>query len=376
MFENNNMFIDHETWKTIEKMDKDIKKAAETMTVQEGRYLVDFYYTVQKNRIRLENQIRSINKPYNDWKKEIDTIEKSIAKYEAMVEFLLIPIDQIDKEELKKILGMDKENKEKRFIDIFIDKDKLSDVIQKKREAIEKALTEKKAEYEAKKAEEPVVEPHDTLKYFLKNYKDLENNIKICLGIFASNKSISTWLQKIVGIGPVISAALIAYIDINKVRSAGQIMAFGGIDPTKKWEKGQKRPWNANLKVVFWKIGQSFIKTSSNPNDYYGKIYLKRKEYEMKKNEAGDYAEQAKEIARTKEFKTEAGLKMKAIYESGKLPQSHILSRAARFATKIFVSHLFAVWYEMERGELPPKPYEMAILNHTHMIEIPYWHSY
>jgi hypothetical protein len=66
-------------------------------------------------------------------------------------------------------------------------------------------------------------------------------------------------------------------------------------------------------------------------------------------------------------------MEIKAIYESGKLPAGHIISRAKRYAVKIFISHLFSVWYEMDRGELPPKPYALSVLGHGDEIKIPNW---
>ena len=39
---------------------KDIRKAAEVMSDDEARYLVDFYYIAQRNRIRFDNQVRSM----------------------------------------------------------------------------------------------------------------------------------------------------------------------------------------------------------------------------------------------------------------------------------------------------------------------------
>ena len=56
-----------------------------------------------------------------------------------------------------------------------------------------------------------------------------------------------------------ISAGLMANIDITKVQTAGQIQAFAGLDPTREWNKGEKRPYNARLKALCWKIGQCFI---------------------------------------------------------------------------------------------------------------------
>jgi hypothetical protein len=38
-----------------------------------------------------------------------------------------------------------------------------------------------------------------------------------------------------------------------------------------------KRPYNEKLKVLSWKIGESFVKVRNRPQDVYGKIYVERK---------------------------------------------------------------------------------------------------
>lgn len=212
-------------------------------------------------------------------------------------------------------------------------------------------------------------EPHEVLALFLGNFEQTEKNIVKVLECFVKSKPIGRWLLDITGIGPVIAAGLIAHIDISKVQTAGQIWAFAGLDPTKEWKKGQVRPWNAKLKVVCWKAGQSFIKVSSNDKDIYGHIYKEKKDFYNKKNEEGGFAERAAEILKSKKFgkETEA---YKA-YSEGKLPKGHIDSMAQRFAVKIFLSHLFTVWYKMYHGEMPPKPFAISILGHAHEIKPP-----
>ena len=36
---------------------------------------------------------------------------------------------------------------------------------------------------------------------------------------------------------------------------------------------GKKRPCNASLKALSWKIGKSFVLTASNSDNFYGKLY-------------------------------------------------------------------------------------------------------
>lgn len=214
-------------------------------------------------------------------------------------------------------------------------------------------------------------EPHETLAFFANNFRTLERNIKSVLQVYAESKPIGQWMLSICGIGPVISAGLMANIDITKVQTAGQIQAFAGLDPTREWNKGEKRPYNARLKTLCWKIGQCFIKVQNNEEDVYGKIFAIRKAYEIERNEKGELADQAK--AKLKRFNIKKTTDAYKWYSQGKLPPAHINQRASRYAVKIFLSHLFSVWYEMEHKEKPPKPYAIAILNHAHEIPIPNW---
>lgn len=219
--------------------------------------------------------------------------------------------------------------------------------------------------------EESPEEPHETIAYFAENFGLLENQIKSCLNEYAKGKEIGVWAMSIMGIGPVITAGLLAHIDITKVETAGQIQAFAGLDPTKVWRKGEKRPHNAKLKVLCWKIGESFVKVSNNDKDVYGHIYHERKEYEEQKNNNLEYRKQAEKILKEKNIgKNTEAYKW---YSKGMLPPGHINARAKRYAVKIFLSHFFSVWYELDRGKEPPKPYPLAILNHAHEIKIPNW---
>lgn len=214
-------------------------------------------------------------------------------------------------------------------------------------------------------------EPHETLAFFANNFRTLERNIKSVLQVYAESKPIGQWMLSICGIGPVISAGLMANIDITKVQTAGQIQAFAGLDPTREWHKGEKRPYNARLKTLCWKIGQCFIKVQNNEEDVYGKIFAIRKAYEIERNEKGELADQAK--AKLEKYNIGKNTDAYKWYSQGKLPPAHINQRASRYAVKIFLSHLFSVWYEMEHKEKPPKPYAIAILNHAHEIPIPNW---
>ena len=219
----------------------------------------------------------------------------------------------------------------------------------------------------------PENEPHELLSLFADNFQVMERNIKSCLEVYAASKPIGKWMLSICGIGPVITAGIMANVDISKVNTAGAIQRYAGLDPTlPKAKKGEKRRYNARLKVLCWKIGESFLKTCNREDDFYGKYFKIRMDYETRKDAAGDYAEQAKKIPEEKNFTKKD---VEAVYLKGHLPKSHIISRSKRYAVKLFLSHLFTVWYELDRGFEPPKPFPIAILGHTHEIKVPNWDS-
>jgi hypothetical protein len=245
-------------------------------------------------------------------------------------------------------------------------------------------------------------EPHEVIQWLFAQNEVLEQQIKRALDKWTDTMPISVWCKQIVGIGPVIAAGLRAHLEIKGHPTVGAWWRFGGYDPTCSWEKGEKRPWNAALKCLLWKVGCSFTKVSGNANDFYGKLIISRKLYEQAHNDAGDYADQAR--AKLEKFKiaknTDAWPWYAGCYpggttkewsltiperrakylegvrlEPGKgvpmLPPAHIQQRAQRWSTKLFLAHYHAVAYWYEYGEKPPKPYVISILGHADIIDPP-----
>ena len=258
-----------------------------------------------------------------------------------------------------------------------------------------------------------------------------EQNIKKILAVASATHPVGKWAESIRGIGPVISAGLLAHIDIVKAPTVGHIWRFAGMDPTLDWlgkekattlvngvlprgatltdeqfvevatlsnrradslmtqvqnfaestKKGtyltkeniiktlSKRPYNADLKLICWKAGESFVKTSNHPKDVYGHVYAERKVLEMQRNEAGDFKEQA-DVKATKVGRSTDAYKS---YSIGQLPPAHIHARAKRYAVKLFLAHWHHVAFEIEHGTQPPKPYILNQEGHTHYIAPPNW---
>lgn len=259
----------------VSRLTKDIKAAAITLSDQEARYLVDYYYIAQEDRKRSSNQVRALDESQ---------------------------------------------------------------------------------------------EPNEVLTWLAVQSRTLENQIKRALDAYTEGHRMGSWMREVVGIGPVISAGFLAHIDINKAPTVGHIWRFAGLDPTTKWEKGQKRPFNAKLKTLCWKAGQSFMKFSGKEDCYYGHIYRQRKDYEIARNESGGNQEAAAAALPRVGKTTEA---FKHLSE-GKLPPAQIDARARRYAVKLFLSHLHGEWYRREFGKEPPLPYPIAHMGHVHMIPPPH----
>jgi hypothetical protein len=226
------------------------------------------------------------------------------------------------------------------------------------------------------------------LKYSADGAARIEDQIKRGLEIYAMNHPIGRWMMSIDGVGPVISAGLIAYlggpvevikekgkpkldadgkVELKPVPTVGHWWRLAGLDPTSKWEKGKKRPWSANLKQICWHAGQCFKRISYNEDAFYGRIYQERKALVVMRNERGDYAERAQTFF----VKDTATAEVKKKLASGKLPDFNLDSQACRYAAKMFIAHLHAIWFWHHFGEPPPRPFAIAHLGHAHELRVP-----
>lgn len=208
----------------------------------------------------------------------------------------------------------------------------------------------------------------ETLDHFAIQTGKLEKQMVGVLDAWTDAHEVGIWAKSITGIGPVLSAGLLAHIDIERATTAGAIWRFAGYDPSVRWEKGEKRPWNADLKVLCWKIGDSFVKQSSRESDYYGHLYRERKAYEVERNTTGGNAEYAAETLTRRAIRDRA---LKAKLEEGILPDGQIDNRARRWAVKLFLSHWHEIAYAAHYHVLPPAPYVMAHQEHVHYRPVP-----
>lgn len=201
-------------------------------------------------------------------------------------------------------------------------------------------------------------EPHSVLSWLAENNSTLEKQVARALDKYSASQPLGEWARGIIGIGPVIAAGLLAHIDMHKAPTAGHIWSFAGLDPRTEWKKGEKRPWNARLKTLAWKIGESFVKVSGNERSTFGRLYRERKALETERNEAGAYAEQA--AAKLERFKIGKGTDARKAYEAGKLPPAHIHARAKRYAVKSFLANYHEAGCHHVLGIEPPVPFIIA----------------
>jgi len=212
-------------------------------------------------------------------------------------------------------------------------------------------------------------EPHELITWLSDNTAFLEKQIAKGLLAYSQSDFVGRWSLSVPGIGGVLSAGLLAHIDIEKCPTVGHIYSFAGIAPNgKKWEKGGKSPYNAKLKVLTWKIGESFVKVSNNPKDYYGKVYAAAKSELTASNESGQFADDAARILTEKKFgKTTEAYKA---YSKGRLPLAHVHARAKRKAVYLFLSNWWEVAYYCRYKILPRLPYAIAHLGHKTYIDV------
>jgi hypothetical protein len=193
----------------------------------------------------------------------------------------------------------------------------------------------------------------------------IESQVMRSLKAYAAGSPVGRWCLEQHGIGPVIAAGLIAHIDVEVAQTAGQVWRFAGLDPTSKWKKGEKRPWNAGLKQLCFHLGECAKRSSNHPDSFYGAFYRERKAMIVARNEAGEFAERAKTF-----FTKSADVK--ATLAEGKLPDGNLDRQACNITAKLFLSHLHAVMYWDRYGQPPPKPFAIAILGHAHEVRIPH----
>ncbi len=262
-----------------------------------GRIIAGAYYDFQKIRIETLNRIR-------------DIIRK---KAEG------IPFDQVE------------EKKEKKTYDAKYNDKNLLEALEKLKE--EGKFTEKEYDYLSKSIDAAI------------NTGKIENQYKrLMMGYIVTEPIYQTFLLKIRGIGPVLSANLIKNFGYcEKFEYVSSLWRYCGLavinGVAEKRKKGEKLSYSPRLKTLAWKIGDSFIKQNT---PLYRGIYDKEK---------------AKQEA-----------KMDPEKEGCPRNKMHCHLRAMRKMVKIFLQHYWVASRELKGLEVS-KPYVIEKLKHKKYID-------
>lgn len=300
----------------------------------------------------------------------------------------------------------------------------------------------RKAAANQQRAVDQGVDSNPLIHYVIGQMKGVEQDIKRMMDAATDAHMVTRWCKQVFGIGPTLAAGLYAHVDIHRTPTASALWRFAGQDPTQKWlgaeaanalvkeylggthdivfdeslaalavrlnrrvddlmrigcgvKAGEecdpatfstktlaktlaRRPWNASLKVLCWKISTSFqkvatIKGALNPKaSIYSYLYLARKDVYRMRNDAGQYRERAGEMLATHRYGM--GTAAYASYSKGRLPDGHIDAMARRYAVKVFLANFWTVYYESTFKRAAPKPYIIdRDPRHTHYIAPPGW---
>jgi hypothetical protein len=209
--------------------------------------------------------------------------------------------------------------------------------------------------------------------HFMVQSRRLETQARAILGEWAAEFTAGQWLQRQYGIGPVISAGLLAHLDITRAPAASHFWSFAGSNPEMVWNKGERRPFNAELKSLCWRMVDVFVKHRNDIDDqgaykcWYGRHYQAKKDQLVARNNAGGFAELAAATLRDRNIRKAEVLE---VYRSGRIPDGRVDAQARRWTWKLVLAHLHTRMCE-EAGIQPPKPYSISYLDHVHQIDIP-----
>lgn len=198
----------------------------------------------------------------------------------------------------------------------------------------------------------------------------LENDIGSTVGAMVKSEPIyNAWLKHVKGIGPILSAALIARIgSVDRFEFVSALWAYAGMHTVDgkapKRRKGQKANWDSDLKtIVAYKIPAQFIRV---PSSFGRQLYDRYKAfYEATHDEKCPIWSHPD--AKINKADTKATVDGKGCSRRG-----HIHNMSTRKVGKVFLSCLWAAWRELE-GLPITEPYAANLPRHSHIIRPEDW---
>jgi hypothetical protein len=174
----------------------------------------------------------------------------------------------------------------------------------------------------------------ETAEHFMARFQTLEDEVAGMIAAAIKDHEMWPWLDCVKGIGPGLSGALLAPIDIERAQSVSALWRYAGQGVNGDGErdkptKGEKLNYNAGLKRTCFLVASSFMRAGSP----YRREYDEAKEYYQRNRD---------------------------------WTPGHIDMAAKRRMVKLFLSHLWTLWRYERKLPLRP-PYAMQVLSHDGM---------
>lgn len=171
---------------------------------------------------------------------------------------------------------------------------------------------------------------------------------KKIMSIIKTKPIWTKWLVDVKGIGPCIAGGLVAWLDPHRANHASSFWKYAGLavnhGEADRRKRGEKISYNPKLRTMCWKAGESFVKTRG---EY-------RKQYEHFRAQVD--AKPCNKIHLAEDKKTVVPCS-----------KAHKYAMAKRLTVKLFISHLWKVWRQLE-GLPIDRPYAMEHGHSEHSI--------
>ena len=175
---------------------------------------------------------------------------------------------------------------------------------------------------------------------WMQRFADMESELDKDIAKEVANYPIYEYVSEVKGIGPMLAAKMIAMIDIGNSPTISALWRYSGYGVVngerERPVKGEKLHYNKRLKSTIYLIGGSFLKCGSPYRDIYDT---------------------------SKEFYTRT--KVNLPNDEPDWTKLHIHRSALRKMVKLFLSHLWVTWRQLE-GLPISAPYVHAKLGHEH----------
>jgi len=167
---------------------------------------------------------------------------------------------------------------------------------------------------------------------FFVRFRDLEDECSELIDNIIQGHPMWPWMKSVKGIGPGLSGSILAPIDIERAKTVSALWRYcgQGVDADGNRDrlvKGQKSNFNSDLKRTCYLVASSFLRASSP----YRREYDEAKVY---------YEENRKEWTK-----------------------GHIDMAARRKMIKLFLSHMWVVWRDLEGHDIS-SPYAFSVMKH------------